>query len=304
MLSRPEAQSFTKFLASLGLFLCVAAVSIPVLAFRDTSSLRIPESELRTFTTVAQQELKRRQDASRVANSIIFPWGAGCALIIGAALLGVALPRLLKQEKADDERAAAELSKLKAELEPQTDEEVEANARQEAVSEVEPDLRVPLAHDASALSEVRSESLLSDRVRRYQDVEKRVLDRVAEAAPSMFVLHPHVKVDSPARLQLDGVLRPKDSRVSDLMVEIKVVDNLNNLRLRVDDVVAHGMRFRRRVDPTGRIWLILVLGEAVPLARASDRVAPAVQDFEDFLTVSLVPETEIDQLRFPAELRR
>lgn len=304
MLSRPEAQSFTKFLASLGLFLCVAAVSIPVLAFRDTSSLRIPESELKTFTTVAQQELKRRQNASRVVNRIIFPWAAGAALIIGAGLLGVALPRLYGQEEADNERAAAELSKLKAELEPQTDEEVEANARQEAVSEVEPDLRVPLVQDASPLSEFRPESSLSDRVRRYQDIEKRVLDRIAESAPSTFVLYPHVKVDSPARLQLDGVLRPKDNRASDLMVEVKIVDRLNSLRLRVDEVVAHGMRFRHRVDPTGRIWLILVLGEAVPLAQASDRVAPVVEDFEDFLTVSLVPETEIDQLRFPAELRR
>src|SRR4051794_24901302 len=117
--ARPEPHSFTRFVASIGVFLCVVAFVGPALVIRDTSVLRISTRELGSYTRTARTELLRRQSFSRDAAEIA-PWVGIGLFVLGVLLVVYAAPRLRRQEETQELTSSAELEKLRSEIEPQS----------------------------------------------------------------------------------------------------------------------------------------------------------------------------------------
>jgi hypothetical protein len=84
--SRPDPQSFTKFALSAGVFLVIAAVVLPGLVLRETGVLRISRKELSGLTSIARNELERRQRIARTAGTAA-PYVGALFFVLGGALL-------------------------------------------------------------------------------------------------------------------------------------------------------------------------------------------------------------------------
>ena len=178
MFQTPDPQSYSRFLASIGLFLCIAGFLAPGLVLRETSVLRINKVDLHELTPVARGEIERRQRVSRDVGKVA-PFGGLVLLVLGVVLLGYAGPRLRHQERTEQERLSTELDKLKRDITPQTAEDRRARLEAE-VSEAgdhEAD-RAP-----SGQPTPRPGSASRSPIEQYADVERRVLGRLAEMAP-------------------------------------------------------------------------------------------------------------------------
>jgi hypothetical protein len=128
---KPETQSFTKFLISAGVFLCIAGVVGPALALRETAVLRISSHELAGLTPDGRAELIHRQKIEHTVGQVA-PGVGGGMLVLGLILIFSGMPRLRRQEHADQERSSAELDKLRADLRPLSDTEVKNNLKAQA----------------------------------------------------------------------------------------------------------------------------------------------------------------------------
>jgi len=163
VLARPDPQSFTRFFVSLGAFLCIAAFLAPALVLRETKVLQITRQDLAALTPAAKEEIERRQ---RIAEGVgaVAPYAGLVLLIGGVAALWYATPRLRRQEEADDQRAAAELQKLNAELAPQTEADLKAGALDEAETELVAEVRAAAASPTSQRP-IFSPSVVGDRAK-------------------------------------------------------------------------------------------------------------------------------------------
>lgn len=302
MLARPDPQSFTRFFVSLGAFLCITAFLAPALVLRETKVLQITRQDLAALTPAAKKEIERRQ---RIAEGVgaVAPYAGLVLLIGGVAVLWYATPRLRRQEEADDQRAAAELQKLNAELAPQTEADLNAGARDEAETELVAEVRAAAASPTSQ-PPIFSRSVVGDRAKRYQEVEARVLRRIAEITPASYDLRAQVKItghDGSQSLRLDGVLRSRGDGNPDIVVEIKLISGTslrNSLQNRLDEAIARLIRYRRRADPRAHLWMIMIAEQPLP-TDAVRRVREATAEVRDLVTISLLQEPEVDGLPLP-----
>jgi hypothetical protein len=93
MLPRPEAHGFTKFVLSIGVFLCVAAFVVPALILRDTDVLLVSDRELTELTPLGESEVRDRQEMARDLGGAA-PYFGLLLLAAGLGLIGYGLPRL------------------------------------------------------------------------------------------------------------------------------------------------------------------------------------------------------------------
>jgi hypothetical protein len=318
MLSRPEPQSFTKFLISAGVFLCVTAFVGPGFALRDTGVLRISRHELNGLTTTGRSELEHRQTIERDIGRVA-PISAAVLLVGGLALIGSGLPRLRNQERLEDARSSAELDMLLAKLKPQTGEERRQRLEAEVTSETKPDApeAEPNLSPPAASAPVASppltwpapdaaRSAAIDRVarmKRARDAEKLVIERIREIAPSGYKVFDQVML-ADSNLGFDGLLvSVGDREASDVVVELKYSETVSAVRKSIrtwaDATAGKLLRYQARTGRTAVAWLIAVVGEAVDADALAYEVAPTVDDLSGQVEASIVNVDDIHELASP-----
>jgi hypothetical protein len=301
---RPETHGFTKFVLSLGVFLCVAAFVAPALILRDTGVLLVSEGTLRHLTPVAEEEIRSRQRTAHHLGTIA-PF-AGLGLLFGGlALVGYGLPRLRRQEGKDDEKSAAELAQLLSALEPQSAEEEEAELEAKVDEESKAKARIreqpSSAPAAEALPIPPAHTYdRAERTARAREVESKVLSRIEEIAPPLYELKARVKVHGPPDLFVDGVLVSKVDQLPDILVEIKLggIVLSKNIGNRIADALLNTTRYGNRLKRTSIGWLIIVLDQETT-APSEARLAQFAADMGEQIHLTLVRGERISELEFP-----
>jgi len=290
VLSRPDSQSFTKFLISAGALLIVAAVVVPAFALRDTDVLEVSRDELKGLTATGRTEIERRQSIATDLGHAA-PWVAGALFLVGIGLLGAGLPRLWRQERTQDEQQAMEMARLRAELKPQTPAEREKRLRAEVVEDLETDEPV--------IGHVLPQDSLASEVSTREHLEERVVSRLAVIASPLYELQSQVKAPD-SNLFLDALLVGQVDQVPDIVVEIKTVGRhaVRNVNNRMREAESQLLRYMSRFRRQSIGWLILILAEEIPLAER-ERVEAAAANVRDVYEVSIVRPEEIDDLRLP-----
>lgn len=301
MLPRPDAQSFTKFLISIGVLLCIAAFVGPGLALRDNGVLEIPERRLAEYTPTARAELLHRQRIVRDVGKYA-PAAAAALLLLGLASIGFGLPGLRRQERMDQQRSSAELDKLRSELEPQT----EAEQRERLDQDIEQELRTPAhapMHPPPPANMAKPPPVdRSAMVRRASEVEAQVLDRLRTIAESRYEVFSQVKlpVDNSS---FDAVLAAKDNDEADIVVEIKYSEKASAVgfitRMRIDETSSTLVLYEARTRRHAIAWLIWVTDEADDIERLRDRANQSARRLVGRVRVSVVSVDEIDGLELP-----
>jgi hypothetical protein len=286
-------------MTTVGLFLCVLAFVGPGLVLRETSVLRISQRELNGLTPTARAELKRRQRVSHVLG-VAAPWFGLAVFAGGIGLVGSAIPRLRRQEQSEERRTNAEVSKLEADLQPQT----------------ESDRRSALAKDVDEVTtiaglELRTEPLVVEtgppfvvRMREARAVEDEVIDRLRELRPPSYELRSEVKFSSPLDrpLLLDALLYSELDQLDDIVVEIKFSDSSswrNNLGNRVDEALALRARYIARARRSAIVWLVIVVGDDVSISGKEHDLLKRVQTDADGVIVTLIRRSDISTLQLP-----
>lgn len=315
MLTRPDSQSYTKFLISAGAFLVIAAIVLPGFILRDTDVLTISRSELSELTPPARHEIERRQEVSRHAG-LVAPWLAGLLLVAGGVLLASGLPRLRQQEKLQDERSNIELERLRAEFEPQTPDEREERLKAEVVEDLrdasaevdrEVDLSGGLEDDASGSEDLSRQGLststafFSSELAARARLEVEVLTRLGQLAPPLYELQSQVKVPG-SNLYLDALLVGQVDQVPDIVVEIKFAGrrSMKNARNRISEAESQLLRYMSRFRRHSIGWLILVTMEELTAAERN-AIEEIAADFRNVFEVTLVTQSEISQLVLPVQ---
>jgi hypothetical protein len=132
------------------------------------------------------------------------------------------------------------------------------------------------------------------------DVERRVLDRIAEIAAPLYELKPQVRL-APSGTLLDGVLVSVIDQTPDVVIEIKLRSPESMARLArssIDETLARVARYRAVAAPSAIGWLILVSDGEMPKA-IMDKVKASALELGDDVRVSIVTEEEINDLRLP-----
>jgi hypothetical protein len=281
----PEATGYTKFLLSVGVFLCVAAFVVWGLILRDNSALLVSEAELRELTPVAEKEIRDRQGWAECLGAAA-PFIFFLMLTAGGLLIYYALPRLRRQEENEEQRGSMEREKLQRELEPQSPADKRAKRMEERGEE-------GVAPAAEADSWVRNAAA----------IEARVLARLAEVALPLFELRPRVRLPGQPALLLDAVLVSNIDQVQDIVVEIKFGGRhfRKNFINRLVEVVARLALYRERVGPGSVGWLIVVL-EGSLAAEDVEPIYEKAAELDGSVRVTVIEESEIDELVLPIEL--
>lgn len=307
MLIRPDSQNFTRFLASLGLFLCAVAILAPALVLRETDVLRIPASEIDGLTPGAQDEILRRQRLSADIGTAI-PYVGIVIFVFGLGLVLYAAPRLRRQEEAQERRSTAELEKLLSEMKPQDEQDrrtrAEADVRTEFVAAQRP---APSTESRERARPSRAEEQLRldlrEWTRRARQVEEKVLEQISSVTPPTYEMRQSVKIVGPRPLLLDGILVSKLDQFPDIVVEVKLVrgDSVRrNLRNRTDEALATLARYRSRSKRQAVMWLVMVLdgGDADEAMR---HVRERGWDAVDDVVTSVIAADDIATLAIPFE---
>lgn len=306
MFTRPDLQSYTRFLLWAGVALLLTAFIAPAIVLRETSVLEISRHRLSELTPVARAELERRQRFSRDTGHATIYVMAGAALS-GLLLIGYALPGMRRRERADDAYAAASLEKLLAEVEPQSasdrDEAVRAEVREVAAAPA------PAAASPSQPAAVRDQpprmpvaQRERDRMRRAREAHRRVLERIGElASASQYEFRPDVKFTrESSRLLLDGLLASRLTKRPDVVVEITLVDpRVDRAQQALDQLIAHVVRYRTRTSRSATGWLVLVIAD-VPGVEYQSTLSEVPYGF----MVTIVREASVDDLSLPDFVRR
>lgn len=305
---RPDSQSFTKFLISAGVFLAIAAFVVPGLILRDTGVLMISRSEMAELTPVAKGELEQRQATARDAGRAT-PFIFGIFLVGGAFLIAFGLPRLKRQEKTSERREGMEISKLHAELQPQT--QRERNERLRADVE-EAELAQPEAEPKSAAmaeggqppgepAHAGPSHRAAQAMQQAAQAEAAVLNHLASIAPPRYELRSQVKIEGKPSLLLDALLISQVEQLPDIVVEIKFADAARPLgitRRRVADAENQLLRYLARYHRQSIGWLILFVKGELSIKRRKEIEARAA-DFADDLRISVVTQGDLSRLALP-----
>lgn len=322
MIPKPDAQSYTRFLTTVGVFLCIAALVAPGLILRETAVLRVSSEELSGLTNDARKEIERRQHLARTVG-ILAPYGGAVLLASGLVMIALAIPRLRKQEGVSDQLTAADLRKALAPQDPAEREarlarvvqmQVESADRQigdgadRGEEPLEPDTRLaPSADESSTHDERRAREaigrLAAAGFTRAQDLELRLLRRLAEIQPKVYDLRLQVTLEDAGhndQLTLDALLFTNVEQLPDVVIEIEVyvatgaIDALPTASRRA---LGTTKRYMRRTGRDAITWLIVVDDESV---HDHDDVVGRVGQLDpDALVVSVLTSSEIDDLHLP-----
>lgn len=300
---QPDTQSFSRLLATLGLFLCVVAVVGPVLLLRDTGVLELTVKDLDELTPVAKAELERRQRTAATMGDAA-PWVALATFVVGLIVFGIGLYRLFNQEATRDERTALELDQLRGELQPQTpterrraaerslagddaaedeepdlgpEPEVEVESEPEPEPEVEVESEVEPEPEPESEVESKSEpepkstgkTRRAERLRHVLSLTDLVIDRLAVLAGDRYEFRYNVTLaHGRSRLELDAVLASRFPGEPDVVVEIKVPGavTVGAVTRYFEQVTSLASAYGEQTGRPTRPWLIIAADD-VPQSR-------------------------------------
>ena len=297
---RPEPHGFTKFVLSIGVFLCVAAFVVPALILRDTDVLLVSERELNELTPLGETEIHDRQQMARDLGGAA-PYVGLILLASGLALIRYGLPRLRQQEDKEEAKTSMEIGKLEAELEPQSEEEEQA----ELAATVEEDARPVASGPSAPRTGMQSPPSASAPVRRdvmnrAREIEQRVFEHLGKIAPPEYELKTRVRVAGEPKLLLDGILVSTIEQRPDVLVEIKLGSSYlgRNINNRIADILWRWTIYKNRLGRPAVGWLILVLEE--PLSAAvRDQIADRVSELGAEIRLTTIVPEEIERLTLP-----
>lgn len=269
---RTDTGNFNRFLTSLGLVLLGAALVIPYFYFRNTSTLSLPEADLRKMTDTGRSALEARQDGIVALE----PWVI--ALVALLAVLGVALLitggfRLRSAQESDDEET--ELRKRRARLE--VAEMSPGEQDQRAAEKVEDEEKEVVATPASPepasagattfLDDTVSIRAAAQRVSRTEHV-RRVEQRIEEVFRSGeltgYTFKSQLRIGSAAgEVRMDGLFEATDGRPPDVVLQIWVPMSAMSVRRlarnRADELIATLGRYSALTSRHGFGWLVMVI---------------------------------------------
>lgn len=309
IMNQLDTQSFSRFLVSLGVSLCVVAFIGPVFAIRETSVLRVSQRELASLTPTAQKEIKHRQNIETAIGRFA-PYVGGVLLLAGGCLIGLGLPRLRSQERIAERTS---LAKLNALLTPQSASErrerIEDNVVQYQVlsklsaTETVRELRtadipfVPAPSPPPAARE--APEVVASQVERAKAVEDLVLAQIPRIVPASFEVFEQTKLSS-VGASFDALLASRQRGERDIVVEIKYV-NAPVDRFSGSLVAAAAAKLVMYSSETGRdalLWLIIV-SEAPPAELSTGPIEAAAKPYGSSVSVTVIGANRIDKLQFP-----
>ncbi len=295
MMPRPEAHGFTKFVLSIGVFLCVAAFVVPALILRDTDVLLVSERELNELTPLGEDEIHDRQQMARSLGGAA-PYFGLILLASGLALIRYGLPRLRRQEDKEEAKTSMEIGKLENELEPQSEEEEQA----ELAATIEEISRPPAPSAGMQSPPSAPAPVRRDVMNRAREIEQRVFEHLGKIAPQEYELKTRVRVAGEPKLLLDGILVSTIEQRLDILVEIKLVSSYlgRNINNRIADILWRWTIYKNRLGRPAVGWLILVLEE--PLSAAvRDQIADRVSELGAEIRLTTIEPEEIERLTLP-----
>lgn len=125
-----EASHLRKYLATLGIGMVAATISLAGLALRLQEDLLVKQDELQQLTPTARETIERRQDYLSVM-SIILPWFVLVGCVAGIALAAYGIRGWSKRQKVADEIEDLQRDKSRTEVRSLTDTERSARIDQE-----------------------------------------------------------------------------------------------------------------------------------------------------------------------------
>jgi hypothetical protein len=310
MLSRPEPQTFTKFMVSMGVFLCLAAFVAPAVALRNDGVLLISQRRAAELTPVGRAEVLHRQNIEHdLVGRFAIPFGA-LLFACGCLLLYFALPGLRNDERLEREHSHAKLLKTVGELEPRSEDEREAKGREAEAELGAVGLWGAEADPHRAVSE-GGQSLQSPGtaespprpgpIARARQAEDEVVARLVQIVPPVYKMRAQVRLGDDTGF--DAVLLSEIDQLPDVVVEIKYsrwggVDDSVTSRW-----VSHAGEMARRYESrTGRLalaWLILVVMEPVDLPAMRQTTADKVEELNGLVRFSIVRADDVSNLSLP-----
>jgi hypothetical protein len=294
MFGRPDSQSFTRLLISLGAALCVAAFVGPGFVLRDTGTLRITEQELNRLTPEARKAMVHRQHVAADAGEWA-PWAILILFVPGAVLVVIGALRLLPQERVDLEHRDAEKDIAKRQLRAQTPDEVE-RARRDEVAKQLPAEQAAAAETSPG--ELRRQAV--ERIKLTGEIEREVHERlkaILEAQGGEIRDYPSFRAPDGTSHSFDALLLPPKKRPQ-ILVEVKFSPNIDPASMSqtvraLDDLVS---AFQATFSVAAQAWLIIV---ADTISASAEIVIEATALLYDGLTVSVIRPDEIGSLELP-----
>jgi hypothetical protein len=335
VIPKPDTQTLTRLLTSVGLFLCVVAFVGPVLVLRDNSVLTLSAKQIQGFTPVAQREIARRQRWS-VWEAGAAPWVGLGIFGAGLVLLGFAYPRLRNQESASDKRAALEAAQLEQQLEPQTPEEradeaignvfVSAARRWQTMSGddvVVDDISETVERAPEPIPEPMPEPVPAEQLHIEvpdstfeqmwsppETTQTNVLDRIEKLVPEEFDFRRTVKLIGEGittDILFSGLLIARGAMYADVIVDVRLLTGLLTARHAGQMAVDMGAKRLAYGNRTGRRsggWIVLVWDRAAEATEEERDLIREVHRLNSRVRISAVTEAQIPELLPPAGIFR
>jgi hypothetical protein len=282
MFSRPDSQSFPRFLISLGFLVLLAGFVAPGLILKDTGTLRITQAEIRRLTPVAQGAIEHRQRVDRDAGEYSV-WAIPAGIVGGGLLMAFGGAGLYRREGVEERKRSAEVEELEQKIRPQTPEEREEGIRAEAaglgdetgdfggrpsgpsepifsptpsdVGAPRPPTRGIGPHGAATGDFERDPATSAEALVRALGVEDAVVTRLQSIAEPRYKVHSHIVV---GKRRFDALLISQPfNEAPDILVEIKYRHRLAQRAL--TDFAARVSAARGVVGPHAIGWFIQVL---------------------------------------------
>ncbi|WP_194822740.1 hypothetical protein [Micromonospora sp. S-DT3-3-22] len=263
---------FHKFLVSVGGLTAGVGVAIPVLLLRSQNVLITPQKQLTELPPEAQSAVRLQQKQMTLLLHV-WPYVTGFLVIVGLCLVVWGAVCWKKQQTRTDSREVAELAKLEVDREKTYQEtllllrghqeppEAAAEALEEKLKEEEQGSaeESPPLDEASGSSRGSVDSPFPDppvrqlnpklfgpeaRASRARGrvVMDRVIGTITEALGKGADITRDVRL---GRTHIDAVITSRLASLPDLVLDVRMVDSVNNLRNRLNDAIVWAIRARQ-----------------------------------------------------------
>jgi hypothetical protein len=272
---RTDTGNFNRFLTSLGLLMLLGALVIPYFYFGDTDTLRVPAHELNKLTPVAREALETRQRRNRDLEIWILGFAAALALG-GIGSLWFGGKRLRRAQKKEDAAVDRKARRDDVEIQQMSQSEVAEKREEQARESAQEDERGrPEGAARPAETQPRrpaaapgSSQTLRDSRASIERIENAVRATLENSDFASYKFYYEVKtVSGGQQLRMDGLFRPENPEMKDVVFELKVVRQTRMIQARIrnfaDMLLALISRYHQMAPVEAVGWLVIVVPDGV-----------------------------------------